>query len=42
MSKKLYKSPVLIIHGTVKELTQLLGRRGNADNLIDPLQKTHL
>ncbi|MGH9727952.1 MAG: lasso RiPP family leader peptide-containing protein [Candidatus Acidiferrales bacterium] len=42
MSRKLYKPPVLIIHGTVKDLTQVLGRRGSRDGGRRPFQKTRL
>ena len=31
VSKKPYKAPILIVHGTVKELTQQKGVTGSAD-----------
>ncbi|MGH9825872.1 MAG: lasso RiPP family leader peptide-containing protein [Blastocatellia bacterium] len=31
VSKKPYNPPRLVIHGTVKDLTQRRGRRGNID-----------
>ncbi|MFI5072644.1 MAG: lasso RiPP family leader peptide-containing protein [Terriglobales bacterium] len=31
VSKKPYKTPILVIHGTVKELTRAVGIRGTAD-----------
>ncbi|MHB8753383.1 MAG: lasso RiPP family leader peptide-containing protein [Candidatus Acidiferrales bacterium] len=32
--KKVYRAPVLVIHGTVKDLTQTLGPHGTSDNGI--------
>ena len=31
VSKKPYKTPILVIHGTVKELTKAVGIRGTPD-----------
>ncbi|HVB58190.1 MAG TPA: lasso RiPP family leader peptide-containing protein [Candidatus Acidoferrales bacterium] len=31
VSKKPYKAPVLVVHGTVKDLTKAVGTHGTAD-----------
>lgn len=31
LSKKPYKAPVLVVHGTVKDLTRAIGIHGTAD-----------
>jgi hypothetical protein len=32
VSKRPYKSPILIVHGTVKDLTKVIGPHGNSDS----------
>ncbi len=40
-NKKPYSTPVIIVYGTVQELTQHVGLRGNPDSHSPHPQKTH-
>ena len=40
-NKKPYSSPIITVYGTVRELTQKIGLRGNPDSSLPPSQKTH-
>ena len=42
VSKKPYKSPILIVHGTVKDLTQKKGTVGQSDGGLRFRIRTHL
>ena len=40
--KKPYSSPIITVYGTVRELTQKNGLRGNSDGGRFPHAKTHV
>ncbi|MHB8485779.1 MAG: lasso peptide [Candidatus Acidiferrales bacterium] len=42
VSKKRYKTPILIVHGTVRDLTQRTGHRGTRDGGRRFRIRTHL
>ncbi len=42
VSKKPYKSPILLVHGTVKDLTKAVGTVGTADGGPRFRIRTHL
>ena len=41
-SKKPYKAPTLVVHGTVKDLTQKVGVHGSSDNGTNFRVKTEI
>jgi hypothetical protein len=40
-NKKPYSCPIITVYGTVKELTQTVGLRGNRDGGSFPSYRTH-
>jgi hypothetical protein len=40
-NKKPYSSPLITVYGTIRELTQHLGLRGNPDSRLPRGPKTH-
>jgi hypothetical protein len=40
-NKKPYSSPIITVYGTVQELTQKIGIRGNKDSSLPRALKTH-
>ena len=41
VAKKPYSSPIITMYGTVRELTQHVGLRGNPDSTAPRSAKTH-